>query len=195
MGFTVYQMDVKTAFLYGKVKLEIYLSQPPSFIDSDHPEHVNRFDKALYGIHQAPRAWYATLTEHLLSHGYTRCIIDQTLFLKRVDDDMILVQIYVDDIIFGSTSEKLCKEFESVMKKKYEMSSLGEMTTFLGLQVPQNSEGILIHQRKYVTDMLIKFGMQDYHSKVAPMKERPVLTSDEHGSKVDQTHYRSMTGR
>ncbi|KAD5318359.1 hypothetical protein E3N88_18305 [Mikania micrantha] len=185
-------MDVKTAFLYGKVKEEIYVSQPPGFVDSDHPEHVYKLDKALYGLHQAPRAWYATLTEHLLSHGYTRGTIDQTLFLKRVDDDMILVQIYVDDIIFESTSEKLCEEFESVMKKKFEMSSLGERTTFLGLQVHQNSEGILIHQSKYVTDMLVKFGMQDCNSEVTPMKERPVLTSDEHGSKVDQTHYRSM---
>ncbi|KAD2805193.1 hypothetical protein E3N88_38570 [Mikania micrantha] len=191
-GITVYQMDGKTTFLYGKVKEEIYVAQAPGFVNSDHPAHVYKLDKALYGLHQALRAWYTTLTEHLLSHGYTRGTIDQTLFLKRVDDDMILVQLYVDDIIFRSTSEKLCKEFESKMKKKFEMSSLGEMTTFLGLQVRKNSEGILIHQSKYVIDMLVKFGMQDCNSEVTPMKERPIVTSDEHGFEVDQTHYRSM---
>ncbi|KAJ0958119.1 putative RNA-directed DNA polymerase [Helianthus annuus] len=126
MGFTVYQMDVKTAFLYGDVKEEIFVEQPPGFVHPDHPEYAYKLDKALYGLHQAPRAWYATLTEHLLAHGYTRGTIDQTLFIKKVGRDQILVQIYVDDIIFGSTSEDLCKEFERVMKKKFEMSALGK---------------------------------------------------------------------
>ena len=151
-------MDVKTTFLYGEVKEEIYVDQPPGFINSEFPNHVYKLDKALYGLHQAPRAWYATLTEHLLQHGYTRGTIDQTLFIKREDNDLIVVQIYVDDIIFGSTSETLCKEFEDVMKKRFEMSSLGEMTMFLGLQVRQSSSGILIHQGKYVDDILEKFG-------------------------------------
>ncbi|XP_076898498.1 uncharacterized protein LOC143552081 [Bidens hawaiensis] len=112
MGFTVYQMDVKTAFLYGDVKEEIYVDQPPGFVDSKHPSYVYKLDKALYGLHQAPRAWYATLTAHLLEHGYKRGTIDQTLFIKTVGKDLILIQIYVDDIIFGSTSTALCSEFE-----------------------------------------------------------------------------------
>ncbi|KAI3509101.1 hypothetical protein L1887_24127 [Cichorium endivia] len=139
MNFNVYQMDVKTAFLYGKVKEEIYIDQHPGFVNSKFPNHVYKLDKALYGLHQAPHAWYATLTDHLLQHGYTRGTIDQTLFIKRQNADQIIVQIYVDDIIFGSTSEALCKEFEQVMKKRFEMSSLGEMMMFLGLQAKQSS--------------------------------------------------------
>ncbi|KAF5822614.1 putative RNA-directed DNA polymerase [Helianthus annuus] len=194
MGFTVYQMDVKTAFLYGDVKEEIFVEQPPGFVHPDHPDYAYKLDKALYGLHQAPRAWYATLTEHLLAHGYTRGTIDQTLFIKRVGNDQILVQIYVDDIIFGSTSEDLCKEFEKVMKKKFEMSALGEMTLFLGLQVKQSSQGILIHQGKYVDDVLAKFKFTDAKPAETPMAERPLLTEDEEGESVNQRQYRSMIG-
>ena len=107
---------------------------------------------------------------------------------------MILVQIYVDDIIFGSTCPKLCKEFESVMKKRFEMSSLGEMTMFLGLQVNQNSTGILLHQAKYVEDMLEKFGFRDIKPTLTPMAERPLLTTDIEVKSVDQADYRSMIG-
>ncbi|XP_052619765.1 uncharacterized mitochondrial protein AtMg00810-like [Lactuca sativa] len=187
-------MDVKTALLYGKVKEEIYVDQLPGFINSKLPNHVYKLDKALYGLHQAPRAWYATLTQHLLNHGYSRGSIDQTLFIKHVGPDQILIQIYVDDIIFGSTSQQLCKEFEAVMKKRFEMSSLGEMTTFLGLQVQQSSTGILIHQAKYVDDVLEKFGFRDVKPALTPMAERPLLTLDLEGESIDQTHYRSMIG-
>ncbi|KAD7117240.1 hypothetical protein E3N88_04508 [Mikania micrantha] len=154
MTFTVFQMDVKTAFLYGKVKEEIYVCQPPGFEDSQFPDHVYKLDKALYGLHQAPRAWYATLTDHLLANGYTRGAIDQTLFVRKDKDDLILVQIYVDDIIFGSTSSALCKEFEGVMKKKFEMSAMGEMTFFLGLQTVKtliNTSRSMIGSLMYLT--------------------------------------------
>ncbi|KAD4180306.1 hypothetical protein E3N88_28897 [Mikania micrantha] len=194
MNFTVYQMDVKTAFLYGKVKEEIYVCQPPGFEDSQYPEHVYKLDKALYGLHQAPRAWYATLTDHLLANGYTRGAIDQTLFVRKDKNDLILVQIYVDDIIFGSTSSALCKEFEGVMKKKFEMSAMGEMTFFLGLQVKQDCKGVLIHQGKYVTDILNKFKMTESKPASTPMAARPILTSDLDGEDVDQHLYRSMIG-
>ncbi|KAD5802556.1 hypothetical protein E3N88_13916 [Mikania micrantha] len=187
-------MDVKTAFLYGKVNEEIYVCQPPGFEDSQYPDHVYKLDKALYGLHQAPRAWYAALTDHLLAHGYTRGVIDQTLFVRKDKDNLILVQIYVDDIIFGSTSSVLCKEFEAVMKKKFEMSAMGEMTFFLGLQVKQDPKGVLIHQGKYVTDILTKFKMLGSKPASTPMAARPVLTSDSDGEDVDQHLYRLMIG-
>ncbi|KAD1105208.1 hypothetical protein E3N88_43299 [Mikania micrantha] len=187
-------MDVKTAFLYGKVKGEIYVCQPPGFEDSQYPDHVYKLDKALYGLHQAPRAWYATLADHLLANRYTRGAIDQTLFFRKDKDDLILVQIYVDDIIFGSTNLALCKEFEGVMKKKFEMSAMGEMTFFLGLQVKQDSKGVLIHQGKYVTDILTKFKMMESKPASTPMAARPVLTSDLDGEDVDQHLYHSMIG-
>ncbi|KAJ0617967.1 putative RNA-directed DNA polymerase [Helianthus annuus] len=137
-GFKVYQLDVKSAFLYGKIKEEVYVGQPPGFTNPVYKDKVYLLDKALYRLHQAPRAWYDTLSQHL-----------------------IIVQIYVDDIIFGSTNDELCKEFEKVMKKKFEMSSMGEMKFFLGLQVEQLPNGIFIHQTKYVNDVFNKFNMSE----------------------------------
>ena len=137
----------------------MYVGQPPGFVDPIHKDKVYLLNKALYGLHQAPRAWYETLSKHLLKHGFTRGTVDNTLFTKEVDKHLIIVQIYVDDIIFGSTNEQLCKDFEKVMKEKFEMSAMGEMKFFLGLQVEQLPDGIFIHQTKYVHDVLEKFSM------------------------------------
>jgi hypothetical protein len=119
MGFTVYQMDVKGAFLYGEIEEEVYVNQPKGFEDPDHPHHVYKVVKALYRLHQAPRAWYTRLSAFLLKHGYRRGAIDKTLFLKKNSRDIILVQVYVDDIIFGSTKEAWCREFEDLMKESF----------------------------------------------------------------------------
>ncbi|GJR77040.1 putative ribonuclease H-like domain-containing protein [Tanacetum coccineum] len=156
MGFTVYQMDVKSAFLYGQIEEEVYVCQPPGFEDPDHPDKVYKVVKALYGLHQAPRAWYDTLATYLLSNGFQRGQIDQTLFIKSQKGHILLVQIYVDDIIFGSTKKELCDEFEKLMKDKFQMSSMGELTFFLGLQVQQRKKGIFISQDKYVHEILRK---------------------------------------
>nr|GEX51988.1 putative ribonuclease H-like domain-containing protein [Tanacetum cinerariifolium] len=124
-------MDVKSAFLYGNIKEEVYVCQPTGFEDPDHPEKVYKVVKALYGLHQAPRAWYETLANYLLQNGFQRGKIDQTLFIKRQKGDIMLVQIYVDDIIFGATNKDLCKSFEKLMKDKFQMSLMGELTFFL----------------------------------------------------------------
>ncbi|GKD26056.1 putative ribonuclease H-like domain-containing protein, partial [Tanacetum coccineum] len=142
MGFMVYQMDVKSAFLNGKIEEEVYVTQPKGFVDPQHPKKVYKVVKALYGLHQAPRAWYATLSSFLLKNGYRRGTIDQTLFLKKNAKDIILVQVYVDDIIFGSTRQDWSDEFESLMQSEFEMSSMGQLTFFLGLQVDQRKDGI-----------------------------------------------------
>ncbi|GKE50031.1 putative ribonuclease H-like domain-containing protein, partial [Tanacetum coccineum] len=134
MGFMVYQIDVKSAFLYGQIEEEVYVCQPPGFEDPDHPNKVYKVVKALYGLHQAPRAWSDTLANYLLCNGFERGKIDQTLFVKIHKGHILLVQIYVDDIIFGSTKKELCDEFEKLMKDRFQMSSLGELTFFLGLQ-------------------------------------------------------------
>ncbi|GKC00799.1 putative ribonuclease H-like domain-containing protein [Tanacetum coccineum] len=133
--FMVYQMDVKSAFLYGKIEEEVYVCQPPGFEDPDFPDRVYKVEKALYGLHQAPRAWYETLSTYLLDNGFQRGKIDKTLFIKRHKGDILLVQVYVDDIIFGSTKKELCNAFEKLMHEKFQMSSMGELTFFLGLQV------------------------------------------------------------
>ncbi|GJR85446.1 putative ribonuclease H-like domain-containing protein [Tanacetum coccineum] len=155
MGFIVYQMDVKSAFLYGKIDEEVYVSQPPGFLDPKYPEKVYKVVKALYGLHQAPRAWYATLSTFLLKNGYRRGTIDKTLFLKKDKHVFILVQVYVDDIIFGSTKKSWCDEFEALMKSRFQMSSMGELTFFLGLQVKQKPNGIFISQDKLMIGSLM----------------------------------------
>ncbi|GKB75930.1 putative ribonuclease H-like domain-containing protein, partial [Tanacetum coccineum] len=118
-GFTVYQMDVKSAFLYGNITEEVYVKQPPGFEDPAHPNKVYRVVKALYGLHQAPRAWYERLSTFLLKHGYRRGAIDKTLFIKKDRRDIMLVQVYVDDIIFGSTKSSMVKDFEDLMQKAF----------------------------------------------------------------------------
>nr|GEV98927.1 hypothetical protein [Tanacetum cinerariifolium] len=160
MGFMFYQMDVKSAFLYGEIKKEVYVTQPNGFEDPHNPKHVNRVVKALYGLHQAPRAWYARLFTFLLKHHYRRGTIDKTLFLNKDFRHIIFVQFYVDDNIFGSTNKAWCDEFEVLMKGEFEMSAMGELTFFLGLQVKQLPDGIFISQDKYVKDMLKKFDME-----------------------------------
>ncbi|GJS88179.1 putative reverse transcriptase, RNA-dependent DNA polymerase [Tanacetum coccineum] len=146
--FVVYQMDVKSAFLYGKIKEEVYVCQPPGFEDPEFPDRVYKVEKALYGLHQAPRAWYETLSTYLLDNGFQRGQIYKTLFIKRVKGDILLVQVYVDDIIFGSTRMDVVPEFENMMHMKFQMSSIGELTFFLGLQVTQKDDGIFISQDK-----------------------------------------------
>ncbi|GJX94741.1 putative ribonuclease H-like domain-containing protein [Tanacetum coccineum] len=168
--FVVYQMDVKSAFLYGKIEEEVYVCQPPGFEDPDFPDRVYKVEKALYGLHQAPRAWYETLSTYLLDNGFQRGKIDKTLFIRRDKGDILLVQVYVDDIIFGSTKKSLCTEFEKMMHKKFQMSSMGELTFFLGLQVKQKEDGIFISQDKYVTEILKKFGFTDVKTASTPME-------------------------
>ncbi|KAJ9535627.1 hypothetical protein OSB04_un001233 [Centaurea solstitialis] len=193
-GFKVYQMDVKSAFLYGTIDEEVYVSQPPGFEDPKYPDRVYKLRKALYGLHQAPRAWYDTLSSYLLENKFERGVIDKTLFIKRTKTDMLLVQIYVDDIIFGSTKDDMCKEFEELMHKKFKMSSMGELTFFLGLQVKQKTDGIFINQSKYVATMLQKFGMNDAKPASTPMETHKHLNADVEGEEVDVHHYRSMIG-
>ncbi|KAJ9538694.1 hypothetical protein OSB04_031427 [Centaurea solstitialis] len=193
-NFKVYQMDVKSAFLYGKIEEEVYVCQPPGFEDPRYPDRVYKLNKALYGLHQAPRAWYDTLSTYLLENDFTRGVIDKTLFIKREKREILLVQIYVDDIIFGSTKSSMCKEFEDLMHKKFKMSAMGELTFFLGLQVAQKEDGIFIHQSKYVKDILHKFGFSDVKPASTPMETHKHLTVDPEGQEVDVHHYRSMIG-
>ncbi|GJU96547.1 putative ribonuclease H-like domain-containing protein [Tanacetum coccineum] len=153
--FMVYQMDVKSDFLYGKIKEEVYACQPPGFEDPDFPDRVYKVEKALYGLHQAPRAWYK--------------------------GDILLVQVYVDDIIFGSTKKELYIVFEKLMHEKFQMSSMGELTFFLGLQVKQKKDGIFISQDKYVAKILKKFRFTEVKTISTPIETQKPLLKDEDG--------------
>ncbi|GJR43588.1 putative ribonuclease H-like domain-containing protein [Tanacetum coccineum] len=194
MGFIVYQMDVKSAFLYGTIEEEVYVCQPPGFEDPQFPDKVYKVEKALYGLHQAPRAWYETLSTYLIENGFRRGTIDKTLFIKKDKGDILLVQVYVDDIIFGSTKKSLCDEFEGLMHKRFQMSSMGELTFFLGLQVQQKKDGIFISQDKYVADILKKFDFATVKTTSTPMEPNKALIKDEEADSVDVHLYRSMIG-
>ncbi|GKB96675.1 retrovirus-related pol polyprotein from transposon TNT 1-94, partial [Tanacetum coccineum] len=156
--FVVYQMDVKSAFLYGKIEEEVYVCQPLGFEDPDFPDRVYKVEKALY-----------------------KC-------------DILLVQVYVDDIIFGSTKMELCIAFEKLMHEKFQMSSMGELTFFLGLQVKQKKDGIFISQDKYVAEVLKKLGFTEVKTASTPMETQKPLLKDEDGEEVDVHMYRSMIG-
>ncbi|GJR49274.1 putative ribonuclease H-like domain-containing protein [Tanacetum coccineum] len=164
-----------SAFLYGTIKEEVYVTHPLGFKDHDHLKKVYKVVKALYGLHQAQRAWYETLANYLLSNGFKRGKIDQTLFIKKQKGYILLVQVYVDDIIFGSTNKELCTGFEKLMKDKFQMSFMGELTFFLGLQVQQKEDGIFISQDKYVAEILKKFNYSDVKSASTPVDlEKPL---------------------
>ena len=193
-GFKLYQMDVKSAFLNGPIKEEVYVEQPPGFEDSEYPNHVYKLSKALYGLKQAPRAWYECLRDFLIANGFKVGKADPTLFTKTLENDLFVCQIYVDDIIFGSTNESTCEEFSRIMTQKFEMSMMGELKYFLGFQVKQLQEGTFISQTKYTQDILNKFGMKDAKPIKTPMGTNGHLDLDTGGKSVDQKVYRSMIG-
>jgi hypothetical protein len=170
-SFRLFQMDVKSAFLNRPIKEEVYVEQPPGFEDDRYPDHVYKLSKALYGLKQAPRAWYECLRDFLIANAFKVGKADPTLFTKTCDGDLFVCQIYVDDIIFGSTNQKSCEEFSMVMMQKFEMSMMGELTYFLGFQV-----------------------MKDAKPAKTPMGTDGHVDLNKGGKSVDQKAYRSMIG-
>ncbi|GJX41971.1 retrovirus-related pol polyprotein from transposon TNT 1-94 [Tanacetum coccineum] len=194
MNMVVYLMDVKTAFLNGILREEVYVSQPDWFVDQDNPNHMYKLKKSLYGLKQAPRAWYDLLSTFLLSQEFTKGTVDPTLFIRRQGKDILLVQIYVDDIIFASTTPELCDQFSKLMCSKFKMSMMGKFSFFLGLQIFQNPRGIFINQSKYALESLKKYGMESSDPVDTPMVEKSKLDEDTQGKAVDHTHYHGMIG-
>nr|GEW60263.1 retrovirus-related Pol polyprotein from transposon TNT 1-94 [Tanacetum cinerariifolium] len=192
--FIVFQMDIKATFLNGILKEEVYVGQPPGCVSKQYPNHVYALDKALYGLKQAPRAWYDVLSQFLIESGFQKGSIDTTLFIKKKGKHIMLIQIYVDDIIFGSTNPKYCTKFSELMVKYFEMSMMGEMKFLLGLQVNQFSNGIFINQSKYILDILKRFGMENCYTVPTPMVEQAKLKLNLVGKPVNHTDYQIMIG-
>ncbi|GJW02066.1 putative ribonuclease H-like domain-containing protein [Tanacetum coccineum] len=227
MDFVVYQMDVKSAFIYGTIDEEVYVTQPPGFIDPKYPKKVYKVVKALYGLHQAPRAWYATLSTFLLQNGYRRGAIDKTLwetvfyaaclifFIYNLEDHkgnavphILLQNGYrrgaIDKTLFLKKDKKdglvarskvrQWNEFEALMKSKFQMGSMGELTFFLRLQVQQKKDGIFVSQYKYVAEIWKKFEFMNVKTASTPIDTQRPLTKDEEAADVDVHLYRSMIG-
>nr|GEV84656.1 retrovirus-related Pol polyprotein from transposon TNT 1-94 [Tanacetum cinerariifolium] len=193
-NMTIYQMDVKTDFLNGELKEEVYVSQPEGFVDHDNHEHVYKLKKALYGLKQAPRVWYDMLSSFFISQQFSKGAVDPILFTRHVENDLLLVQIYVDDIIFASTNIDMCNEFTNQMANKFKMSMMGQMSFFLGLQISQSPRGIFIYQSKYASEIVKKYGLHSTDSVDTPMIENKKLDEDLQGKPVDATLYRGMIG-
>ncbi|GJT49505.1 retrovirus-related pol polyprotein from transposon TNT 1-94 [Tanacetum coccineum] len=175
------------------VRIRGLVNQPGGFIDPEFPNHVYRLKKALYDLKQAPRAWYDKLSSFLIKNGFTKGIIDPTLFTRRHGEDILLVQVYVDDIIFGSTNPDFSKHFANLMKNNFEMSMMGELMFFLGLQNHQSPRGIFISQSQYGIELLKKHGLDECVSISTPMATER-LDADLQGTPTDQTTYRRRIG-
>ena len=147
-------MDVKSTFLNENISEEVYVEQPPWFENYKLSNHIFKLEKALYGLKQAPRAWYKKLSSFLIKNNLIRKNIDKILFILRKSSKILIVQIYVDDIIFGATNEDLCLEFSKLVQSEFEMSMMEELTFFIRLKIKQSSEDIFISQSKYIKEIL-----------------------------------------
>jgi len=193
-NFKVYQMDVKSKFLNGDLEREIYMEQPERFLLTEIPDYVCKLKKALYGLKQAPRAWYYRLDKYLHEQGFKKDIVDSNLYIKSEGDDLLVVLIYVDDIIFGSPNDSSVLWFSNTMQSEFEMSMIGELSYFLGLQIIQNAEGLFLSQEKYLKEMLMIFQMEDLSPVSTPMIVGCKLRKENISSDVDQRTYPSMIG-
>nr|GEU60218.1 copia protein [Tanacetum cinerariifolium] len=178
----------------ANLREEVYVSQPDGFVDPDNPNHVYKLKKDLYGLKQAPRTWYDMLSSFLLSQDFSKGSVDPTLFIRRNSNDLLLVQIYVDDIIFDASTLELCDLFANLMCSKFKMSMMGKISFFLGLQISQNSRGIFINQSKYALELLKKYGFESCDPVNTPMVDKSKLDEDREWKAVDPSHYRGMIG-
>ncbi|GJR66971.1 retrovirus-related pol polyprotein from transposon TNT 1-94 [Tanacetum coccineum] len=192
MNMVVYQMDVKTTFLNGILCEEVYVSQPDGFVDPENPNHVYKLKKALYELKQVPRAWYDLLSSFLLSQKFSKGTVDPTLFIRRECKDILLVQIYVDDIIFASTKPDLCETFFEIMCSIFKMSMMSKLAFFLGLQISHCPRGIFLNQSKFALESLKKYGMETCDLVDTPIAEKSKLDEDPQGKAVDPTRYLGM---
>ena len=178
MNFKLYQMDVKNVLLNGYIEEEVYASQPSFFEDHKNPNHVYNLKKALYGLKQVPKQWYERLNNFFLEQKFERVIVNKTLFIKNFSHNILLVQVYVDDIIVGSTYKSLNEDFVHKMQGEFKKSMMGELNYFLGLQVKQLDHGTFIHQTKYYKD-LKKFEMDKNKETTTLMATNCYLSTDE----------------
>ncbi|KAL0341548.1 UNVERIFIED_CONTAM: Retrovirus-related Pol polyprotein from transposon RE2 [Sesamum calycinum] len=181
----IYQMDVKSAFLNGYIDEEIYVEQPQGFIAKGSEEKVLRLKKALYGLKQAPRAWYSRIDKYFMDRGFRRSLSEPTLYIKSQGNDTLIVSLYVDDLIYTGNNEKMIQDFKEDMMKTFEMSDLGLMHFFLGIEINQEKEGIFICQRKYTETLLKKFKMESCKTVTTPL-----VTGEKYRKKMD--HKKSM---
>ncbi|GAA0159622.1 transmembrane signal receptor [Lithospermum erythrorhizon] len=194
-NWKIYQLDVKSAFLQGEIEEEVYVSQPPGFEVIGKEDHVYKLHKALYGLKQAPRAWFSKIEAHFMKTGFKNSDNEQTLFTKRSETgSIIIVSMYVDDLIYTGNDYKMMMMFKESMVKVFEMTDLGNMNYFLGIEVRQTQAGIFIGQKKYAEEILKRFAMDDCNSVLCPMLPGTTFDKDIGGRQIDETYYKQIVG-
>jgi hypothetical protein len=193
--WNIYQLDVKSAFLHGELHEEVFIEQPQGYVHKGNEQKVYKLKKALYGLKQAPRAWYSRIEAYFVKAGFERCHFEHTLFTKTAKGGKILiVSLYVDDLIFTGNNESMFAEFKRSMMLEFDMTDLGKMRYFLGIEVIQRADGIFISQKKYALEVLEKFGMNKCNPVLNPIVPGCRLSKDEDGVKVDSTIYKQIVG-
>ena len=194
-GWSVYQLDVKSAFLQGELTEDVFVEQPKGFTREEEDEgKVYKLNKALYGLRQAPRAWYSRIEGYFVREGFRKCYCEHTLFVKEEGGSILVVSLYVDDLIYTSDSQPMLEAFKMSMKEEFAMTDLGKMKYFLGVEVIQDEVGIFINQKKYAIETLKKYGLEDCNSVRNPMVPGNKLTREGSGEAVDPTMYKQLVG-
>lgn len=192
-SWIVYQLDVKSAFLHGVLTEDVYIQQPKGYVVEGHEDSVYKLQKALYGLKQAPRAWFSRIEEYFLKAGFTKSQNEETLFIKTSSQgNILIVSVYVDDLIYTGSSLEMMMEFKRSMQEEFDMTDLGRMRYFLGIEVHQKVNGIHISQAKYAQEILKRFEMEDCNSVANPMVPGEKLNVDAEGERVDETLYKQM---
>jgi hypothetical protein len=194
-SWKIYQLDVKSAFLNGVLEEEVYVEQPEGFISQGEEDKVYRLKKALYGLKQAPRAWNARIDDYLQQNGFIKCPYEHSVYMKTDDKgEFLILCLYVDDLLFTGSSEKMFAKFKQSMFKEFEMTDNGLMSYFLGIEVKQENDGIFISQKKYMREILKKFKMDSCNAVNTPVATGLKLSKEGEGKSVDSTMYKSLVG-
>jgi len=193
-SWEVFQLDVKSAFLHGELKEDVFVLQPEGFVKKGEEEKVYHLKKALYGLKQAPRAWYHKIEAYFAQEKFEKCPSEHTLFTRSQGGKILIVSLYVDDLIFTGNDRTMCEEFKHSMMLHFDMSDLGKMSHFLGIEVKQYSNGIFICQRRYAQEVLSRFGMQDSNAVKNPMVPGTRLSKDTGEKGVEETLFKQLVG-
>ena len=190
----IHQMDVKSAFLNGVLEEEVYIQQPSGYEVKGHEDKVLKLKKALYGLKQAPRAWNNRIDKYFKENGFTKCPHEHALYIKFKDGDVLIVCLYVDDLIFTGNNPSFFEEFKKAMAKEFEMTDIGLMAYYLGIEVKQNEDGIFISQESYAREILKKFKLDDCNPISTPVECGVKLSKHDEAEKVDPTLFKSLVG-
>lgn len=190
----LWQMDVSNAFLYGDLEHTIYMEQPLGFIDQERPDYVCKLQKAIYGLKQSPRAWFGKMGEFLEQNGFVLTNADSSLFVKKIGDKVVVVLVYVDDLIITGDVEEEISQLKANLSVRFKMKDLGKLSHFLGLELTYVGDSLLLHQTKYASDLLHKFGMAACKSATTRMEPSSRLYVEQGKELEDPTEYRKLVG-